>query len=42
MISPINRMHDVVDLEHRRPTEQWWLDFAAGHAGRGAAAAEQA
>ncbi|WP_313952501.1 6-phosphofructokinase [Accumulibacter sp.] len=25
MISPINRMHDVVDLEHRRPTEQWWL-----------------
>ena len=27
MISPINRMHDVVDLEHRRPTEQWWMDL---------------
>ena len=26
-ISPINRMHDFVDLEHRRPTEQWWLDL---------------
>ena len=27
MISPIKRMHDVVDLQHRRPTQQWWLDL---------------
>ena len=27
MISAINRMHDVVDLQHRRPTQQWWLDL---------------
>jgi len=27
MISPIKGMHDVVDLQHRRPTEQWWLDL---------------
>jgi 6-phosphofructokinase 1 len=26
-ISPLKHMLDVVDLEHRRPLEQWWLDL---------------
>ena len=26
-ISPLKQMLDVVDLEHRRPLEQWWLDL---------------
>ena len=26
-ISPLKQMPDVIDLEHRRPLEQWWLDL---------------
>ncbi|MBK8120546.1 MAG: 6-phosphofructokinase [Sulfuritalea sp.] len=26
-ISPLKQMLDVVDLDHRRPLEQWWLDL---------------
>jgi 6-phosphofructokinase 1 len=26
-VSPLKQMLDVVDLEHRRPLEQWWLDL---------------
>jgi 6-phosphofructokinase 1 len=26
-ISPLKQMLDVIDLEHRRPLEQWWLDL---------------
>jgi 6-phosphofructokinase 1 len=26
-ISPLKQMPDVIDLEHRRPLKQWWLDL---------------
>jgi len=26
-VSPLKHMLDVVDLEHRRPLKQWWLNL---------------